>query len=193
MNKVLSDTLSGLYDIALRLNQKIDACSGNVSGSDGTITDLNIEGLSSLIESLSGLQQQLEQGQGGQQQEEVIEVDDGDIVYSVHPTVIVLSGDTSYELENDKFYRCSISDDTTFELPTVQSNDLTELHEIYLVTFFQTADEVTFINSATNAAVTPLDENEWDPYDVVQYICRYEPYVSGWVIIPSKIAEVAVS
>lgn len=159
----LQDVLSALY---LTLSGSINCISGQAA----TISSLSgeLDGLKNLV-------------MGGIDYEAIQDT----IVFNSKPAITTLSGDTSYELEDGKCYRAELSYDADFILPDV--SDANVWHELNLTVKFDGAYLATF-KDTLNHELTPLDENEWDNGDVVQYLCRYENYLSKWVIMPVRVS-----
>lgn len=97
-----------------------------------------------------------------------------------------LAGKSTYELKNG-IYRTALTQDTTFILPDVA--DTTYMHEILLTVKIDSAVPlyITFKDESNNV-ITPMDVNEWDDGDVVEYLCRYESFLQKWCVMPMKMS-----
>ena len=131
--------------------------------------------LSSLMSQLSGMQEQLDNAP---------EISQDTMVYTIKPTYTILSGDNEYSLQDSKFYRSVIVEDTTFSLPAIE--DENTLHEINLTIKLSGIYYLTF-EDANGENVETMDVNAWDTGDVVNYVCRYEPFLSKWCIVPVQL------
>lgn len=112
-------------------------------------------------------------------------------VRSVAPNVTVIpAATTSYQLRDSTSsanyrsytYRHEPSSTPTYVLPAV--SDVTVVHEIVLsVKFSSGALSCSFVD-ASNNEVTPLSSPTIAAGDVVLFLCRYEPLLSSWLVMP---------
>ena len=109
------------------------------------------------------------------------------IAYSVKPKIITLAGSTTYALEDSKIYNTVLVADTTFTLPAIE--DLSILHEIILTVKFDGNPWYATFRDSSNNEISTMDggNNYWSAGDVVQYLCRYEPFLLKWVVMPMKL------
>lgn len=79
-------------------------------------------------------------------------------------------------------YQHEPSSTPTYVLPAV--SDVTVVHEVMLsVKFSSGALSYSFVNSSNNE-VTPLSLPTIAAGDVVLFLCRYEPLLSSWLVMP---------
>lgn len=104
-------------------------------------------------------------------------------------TITDLTGSGPFSLALDFIYRITITEDTTFILPNI--SDVSLMHEILITVKFNHGNNyplyVTFKDSQNNT-IEPMDINDWDDGDVVEYLCRYESLLGKWCIMPMKMS-----
>lgn len=98
-----------------------------------------------------------------------------------------LTGASTYTLE-DGIYRTAVSQNTTFVLSDPE--DDTIFHEILITVKFNNVYNVIFKDGNGNTLETQ-GTNAFDQNDVVEYLCRYESFLSKWCIIPMKVGAVS--
>jgi hypothetical protein len=107
-----------------------------------------------------------------------------EIPYVAKPKITTLDGRTEYVLYDGRIYSTVLVADVDFVLPDI--TDLTILHEIIVTCKFNGQYYARF-KDGNGVYITPMDTNYWDVNDVVQYLCRYEPLLSKWVIMQMKL------
>lgn len=109
----------------------------------------------------------------------------GEISYNVSTSVNILSGEITYSLEDNKIYRTELNNDTTFVLPQIDNVDI--FHEIVMSIKFNNSCSAIFEDYQGNA-LTPMNDDQYYADDVVQYLLRYENYLSKWCIMSVKMS-----
>lgn len=176
MSTILNNVLSGIH--------------GNVSGLYDHIAE-NDYIISGLLPYVMSFRNYLD-GQDGSELPDITPVDPSQGSGSSQPsqeqavnslqTFTVIESGNLYTLSDNTFYKTTVAyENTTFRLPNVESNGI--VHEIIIVCKFNSA-YATIFTDASNNILQVDDINEWDSGDVVQYYCRYEEYLSRWVIMP---------
>ena len=112
-------------------------------------------------------------------------------VRSVLPIVTVIpDATTAYTLldasattnNHSMNYRHAPTSAPTYTLPNVA--DDAQLHEIVLNIRFSTSVQTYAFQDASGNPITPLDEPTLEDGTVVSFLCRYEPLLGSWCIMP---------
>ena len=175
------------------LNNVLSGMHGNISGLYLHIAE-NDSNISSLLPYVIAFREYLD-GQEGSELPDITPVDpnqgsgEGQQAVNSLQTFTTLESASLHTLSDNTFYKTIVAqENTTFKLPNVSNNGV--VHEIVIVCKFNSA-YATLFTDASNNILQVDDINEWDTGDVVQYYCRFEEYLSKWVIMPILFGNVS--
>ena len=101
------------------------------------------------------------------------------------PITTIPSATSSYTL-SDGVFQHTPSSAPTYTLPAV--TDATKTHTVILCVSFASVVTISFEDSV-GATIVPLDTLTIAANDVVEYLCRYDPLQSKWVIACGKFSS----